>query len=138
MARDKIPFSDLGYANDPEIGYAVETPLVFNTTSNMYIANDDSDDALWIRFNISAASTSDWISILAGDGHRSGLGDYTWTSLDGNTTSVLLFGPIETARFKLLKDTSATIKGSILVDCGCGGDGGHQKLAGTVTGYKSR
>lgn len=137
MTRDAIPFPDLGWENDSEMGKETITPLIFSSTSCLYIAKGDADDAFMLRFFISVVSTSNIITIKAGDGPRSGLGDYVWRAAGPASTGVFVFGPLETARFKLIKNTSATRKGTIEIDIGGGGDD-TSTITGTVEGFKSR
>jgi hypothetical protein len=125
MARVVIPVQDLEYN---EIDVDEDTASALNTTSDMYIAVGDCvDERMFLRFNITDVSTSDTVTIKAGDGPNSGLGDLKWECDDG-TAVVKIIGPLETARFKIIN--SATDKGKILVDL----DG--VRLAGTVLGYK--
>ena len=65
-----------------------------------------------LRFSISAATAADSITIKAGDGFRSGLGDLV-LSLTGGAQEVLC-GPLETARFKI--QNAVTDKGKIYID----------------------
>jgi hypothetical protein len=67
---------------------------------------------LFIRFEISAATAADTITVVAGDGPRSGLGDLV-CSLDGGAQRVLL-GPLESNRFKIM--STVTDKGKIHID----------------------
>ena len=68
--------------------------------------------ALMLRFSISAATAADTITVKAGDGFRSGLGDLV-LSLTGGAQEVLC-GPLETARFKI--QNAVTDKGKIHID----------------------
>jgi hypothetical protein len=138
MARAPIPFVDLGYAADPEMGYEIAAPKTFTSTSGLVIESGDVDDALWLRFDLTGASTSDGITVKAGDGPRSGLGDYTWRRPTGDLStyaSVVVLGPLETARFKWVKD--ADKKGTIEVDI-AHGHSSNYLIAGSVMGFKSR
>lgn len=128
----------LGYAADPEMGYEAEAPMTFSSTSNLYIATEDVGDALWLRFNVTDASTSAIIAVKAGDGPRSGLGDYEWLVPDHAVTyaSAVMLGPLESARFRLIKNTSATRRGTIEVDISPPTN--HRPITGNVTGYKAR
>ena len=68
--------------------------------------------ALMLRLSISAATAADTITIKAGDGFRSGLGDLVYSCAGGAAEIVL--GPLETARFKI--QNAVTDKGKIHID----------------------
>lgn len=68
--------------------------------------------ALMLRFSISAAAAGDTITIKAGDGFRSGLGDLVYNCASG--AAEVLLGPLETARFKI--QNTVTDKGKIHID----------------------
>ena len=130
MARNKIPFAALGYAADAEMGFELATPTTMVVANDGYIDAADVDDALWLKFTLTARTTGSTITIKAGNGPRSGLGDYVWTSLTDGAADVTL-GPLETARFKWLSGTT-DYKGRIHVDYSAA------PLAGRVQGFKSR
>ena len=111
----------------------VRDVLLVNTVSrdtfaaqNAGVAIDKADDAeisvaavaqadhkaLMLRFSISAATAADTITIKAGDGFRSGLGDLVYSCAGGAAEIVL--GPLETARFKI--QNAVTDKGKIHID----------------------
>ena len=102
VSRDTFAAQDAGKAinlsNDAELSVA-STSMADNK-------------ALMLRFSISAATAGDTITIKAGDGFRSGLGDLVY-SCTGGAAEVLL-GPLETARFKI--QSTVTDKGKIHID----------------------
>ena len=129
MARVKIPFPELGAVNDGEIGEVRFVEAVASASLGAYIDVDDADEAIWLRFALTAQTTGG-ITIKAGNGPRSGLGDFVsaLASSAGGQTPIVIMGPLETARFKWL---SGTHKGKILVDF-------THKTAGKVSGFKFR
>ena len=129
MARVKIPFPELGAVNDGEIGEVRFVEAVASASLGAYIDVDDADEAIWLRFALTAQTTGG-ITIKAGNGPRSGLGDFVsaLASSAGGQTPIVIMGPLETARFKWL---SGTYKGKILVDF-------THKTAGKVSGFKFR
>ena len=129
MARTKIPFPSLGLSNDAEIGEERFVEAEASASLGAYVDVEDSDDAIWLRFKLTAQTTGG-IIIKAGNGPRSGLGDFVSSlpSSAGGQTPIVVIGPLETARFKWL---SGTAKGKILVDF-------THKTAGSMSGFKSR
>ena len=102
VSRDTFAAQDAGKAislvNDAELSVA-STSMADNK-------------ALMLRFSISAATAADTITIKAGDGVRSGLGDLVYSCAGGAAEIVL--GPLETARFKI--QNTVTDKGKIHID----------------------
>ena len=131
MARTKIPFPSLGLSNDAEIGEQRFVEAAASASLGAYVDVGDSDDAIWLRFALTKQTTGG-IIIKAGNGPRSGLGDFVSSlpSSAGGQTPIVVIGPLETARFKWLSGTTA-YKGKILVDF-------KRKTAGLMSGFKSR
>lgn len=102
VSRDTFAAQNAGKAislnNDAEISVAA-------------VAQADHK-ALMLRFSISAATAADTITIKAGDGFRSGLGDLVYSCAGGAAEIVL--GPLETARFKI--QNTVADKGKIHID----------------------
>ena len=102
VSRDTFAAQDAGKAislsNDAELSVA-STSMADNK-------------ALMLRFSISAATAGDTITVVAGDGFRSGLGDLVYSCAGGAAEIVL--GPLETARFKI--QNTVTDKGKIYID----------------------
>ena len=115
VSRDTFAAQDAGKAislgNDAELSVA-STSMADNK-------------ALMLRFSISAATAADTITIKAGDGFRSGLGDLVYSCAGGAAEIVL--GPLETARFKI--QNTVTDKGKIHIDYA------GATLAGTAFAY---
>lgn len=112
MVRDVLTGNDVAWNTfqNEDAGVAI------NKTNDAEISVADvaqaDHKALMLRFHISAATAADTITIKAGDGFRSGLGDLV-LSLTGGAQEVLC-GPLETARFKI--QNAVTDKGKIHID----------------------
>jgi hypothetical protein len=69
---------------------------------------------LFIRAELSAATAADTMTIKAGDGLRSGLGDLVYTC--GGGAVKILFGPLESERFKIKNASVANDRGKMHID----------------------
>lgn len=69
---------------------------------------------LFIRAELSAATAADTMTIKAGDGFRSGLGDLVYTCGGGAVN--ILFGPLDSSRFKIQNASVANGRGKIYID----------------------
>ena len=102
LAESTFQVDDGGVAisttNDAEIAAAV-------------VANADRY-ALMLRFDITACTNGDTITVVEGDGFRSGLGNMTKVCVTGAQT--VLLGPLETARFKI--QNAITDRGKIYIN----------------------
>lgn len=132
MARVKINFPQLGGSyKDGEIGEVRFVESTASASLGAYIDAADVDEAVWLRLALTAQTTGG-ITIKAGNGPRSGLGDFVSAlpSSAGGQTPIVIIGPLETARFKWLSGTT-DYKGRIHVDF-------THKTAGTISGFKFR
>ena len=112
MVRDVLTGNDVAWNTfqDQDAGVAISK----TNGAEISVADVAQADhkALMLRFHISAATAADSITVKAGDGFRSGLGDLV-VSLNGGAQEVLC-GPLETARFKI--QNAVANKGKILID----------------------
>ena len=112
MVRDVLTGNDVAWNTfqNEDVGVAIDKA----DDAEISVADVAQADhkALMLRFSISAATAGDTITIKAGDGFRSGLGDLVYSCAGGAAEIVL--GPLETARFKI--QNTVTDKGKIHID----------------------
>lgn len=111
MTKDKITVNVLDYSTFQ----LDDGGVALNKTNGAYLAAADITERMMLRFDLTAATAADTITIsvpLAGiGGLRAGLGDLVYSCAGGAAT--VLLGPIETARFRRMNTT--TDKGCIWI-----------------------
>lgn len=129
MARTEIPVQVLDWDDEPFPTEKTYQAFNCSTTSDFYVEESYLGEGgkLIFRAVISDSSTDDTLTVKAGDGMRSGMGDIEWKSLTGAAENVVI-GPLDTSRFKV--QNSSAEKGHILVDVA------GSRLAGTIVAYK--